>query len=211
MASNKFDSVRVAALLASGALISGFLTSCAGHADDTEPNLGEQSDARLAAALAEASSDDHVSDAQKAILAKSEVTFQDYELALGTYFSCVEKQGLKVHRGTTQKWQGVDIIDYTIESGSSDSELALAEQIQDSCYRSEAELVSQYWGGGTVQALKWQEQFRIDMVPFLRDCLTEQGIDIPNEASFDELAQIDLSRELDDGSYCYAQGQEKFE
>lgn len=188
------------------------LTACADkESEDIPSHIADQSASELKAARAEADSNPNVSDAQKAILAKDSIVYEDYEKAIDAYLSCVESKGLKANRGNVSDRAGKTEINYTIESGSSEEELSAAEQIQGTCYAAEASYVDMYWQSASPGALMWAEQFNIDMLPFMRDCLAEQGIDFAEDASLDELTQIDLSREVEDGNYCYAQGQAKFE
>lgn len=181
------------------------IMGCSADSPEVEPpSISEVSQNGLKAALVEAQSADNVSQAQIDLLSQPEITFAAYEQAMNAFFACVESQGLTVQKLGSIRESGVEMINFTVTSKDDQHSPEAAEVIQDDCYDKEAIFVDRFWQGSSPDALAWQEDFKIEMVQVLSDCLKEQGVEVPADASFDELAKIDLERDLVDADYCFA-------
>jgi hypothetical protein len=142
---------------------------------------------------------------QLAVFDDGDVTYDEYETAMGRAFDCMRDGGLKVVVAGTKTQNGVTVLSYTIAGTSRETDLAgpAGRKLQDDCYDRAARYVDSYWQVSSDDAVAYFERRAAALTPPLRTCLTDAGGDFPADASFDELLHVavDLT-EKDPASDC---------
>jgi hypothetical protein len=115
------------------------------------------------------------------VFADGHVTYDEYEQAMTRAFECQRALGATVSVTGTVEKGGVTRIQYTTTTGGADT-AAL-----DDCYTRFAQAVDMYWQVSSPDALAFQEQRAAALMPALRECLTEHGVDWSDDESFHDL------------------------
>jgi hypothetical protein len=181
-----------AALLTAGLL--GAMTACsAGTAAPVETTSGETSALESAAAQARAAG---VDEDQLAILESGAVDLEEYEAAMNRAYDCMREAGATVDARGTKSYHGVTILDATTQA------LDAGDAAVDDCYTRHALYVDSYWQVSSPGAVAYAERRAVALTPALRECLTGQGVDWPQDASFEELSNLAFGPDLDPASNC---------
>lgn len=153
------------------------LAGCSSGEDDSGAT-GPSAAASAAQAAARAAGAD---DEQIAAFDDGEITFEEYEDALGRAFTCMRDAGATVDVSSAAVRQGVTQIGYRV-SGSGDS-TRLAEE----CYEHLARYVDEHWQVSSPDAVEFDRRRAEALLPTLRDCLTSRGVDWSSDETFYDL------------------------
>jgi len=110
------------------------------------------------------------------------ITYADYELAMNHFISCATDSGFQVPVTGTVSRGGVTVLNYTI-TPPRDGDIALA----DACYERYAYYVDSFWQTSSSDAIAFAERRAAALAAPLRQCLAGYGVDVAQDASFDEL------------------------
>ncbi|GIG20910.1 hypothetical protein Cch01nite_16340 [Cellulomonas chitinilytica] len=140
-----------------------------------------------------------VDEAQLAILESGSVGFEDYELAMNRAYECMRAAGVDVDVRGVKPYHGVTILDVTIEGGGH------ADALAEDCYERHARYVDAYWQVSSPDAVAYAERRAVALKPALQQCLTDQDVDWPQDASFEELGNLAFGPGTDPEQSCFEQ------
>ncbi|WP_454293498.1 hypothetical protein [Salana multivorans] len=123
---------------------------------------------------------------QRVLLEDGELTYAEYEQAVISARDCVIEAGYEP--GPIELTQG--LLGYEIEvdyTGESDPEAADQRflEITDSCWNDNTGLVSMFWAQTLVLDRDEKEAMRPEVIA----CLNDAGLDLPDNASDDQIAE----------------------
>jgi hypothetical protein len=132
---------------------------------------------------------------QIALFDDGAISYSDYETAINRYASCARDAGYPVTIGGTSIRQGVTVLDYTVTVPT-----GMTSALSDACYDKYAKFVDAYWQASSPDARAFSGRREKALGPQLRDCLNRYKVDVPADASFDELVKASVEHVQKDGS-----------
>ncbi len=192
-------SLRAASLVLLTAGLVGAVAGCSAGSTATPPAETSPSEASPLEASAAQARDAGVDADQLDVLESGAVEFEDYELAMNRAYECMRDAGATVDVRGVKRYHGVTVVD------ASTQEPAGSAGVVDDCYRRHAQYVDAYWQASSPDAVAYAERRAVALRPALRDCLTEQGVDWPEDASFGDLTNLAFGPGLDPESNCLEQ------
>lgn len=134
----------------------------------------------VAQALAAVEADGGDAD-QLAAFADGVITYDEYEAAMTRAFDCQRALGATVTVTGTVQAKGVTRIEATTTAGTAD------QKALDDCYVQHAQAVDRFWQVSSPDAVAFAERRAKALLPALRSCLTEHGVDWADDESFSDL------------------------
>jgi hypothetical protein len=143
-----------------------------------------------------------VDESQIEVLQADEVTFAQYQGAIGRSLDCMQDAGMQVVTNDVIRQNGKDLVSYAVAAGTlADSE---AVDVQDECYARYARYVDEFWQMSTPEALAYEERRADALRDPLAECLTGYGVDVPADASFRDLLVLDAQHaQVQQDQSCY--------
>ncbi len=120
---------------------------------------------------------------QIAVLADGVVTYDEYEQSLTRAFACMREAGATVSVQQPKQQNGATVIAYQVGANGN-----AVERAADACYRLHAEFVEGYWQIGSPDVIAFEERRTAALLPALRDCLDQHGVDWVEDEAFVELS-----------------------
>jgi hypothetical protein len=132
---------------------------------------------------------------QIALFEDGAISYADYETAINRYASCARDAGYTVTIDGTRSSQGVTVLNYTLTVPTGKT-----SALSDACYDKFAKFVDMYWQASSPDAIAFSDRREKALKPQLRDCLSKYKVDVPADASFDELIKAAVDHLQKDGS-----------
>lgn len=121
---------------------------------------------------------------QVELFADGAISYADYETAINRYASCARDAGYTVTIAGTRASQGVTVLNYTLAVPTGKT-----PDLADACYDKYAKFVDTYWQASSPDAIAFSDRREKALKLQLRDCLARYKVDVPDDASFDELVK----------------------
>jgi hypothetical protein len=177
---------RAVALLAVASGAVAAVSGCAGPGADLSP----LEEAAIKAQDAGVDAD------QLEVLQSGEIGFEEYEAAMNRAYDCMREAGITVDLRGTKQYHGVTILDATT------STKAVGSGREADCYERHARYVDAYWQVESPDAVAYAARREVALRPALQQCLTDRGIDWPQDASFTELSDLAFGPGTDPAANC---------
>lgn len=129
---------------------------------------------------------------QIAVLADGVVTYDEYEQSLERAFACMRDAGSTVNVSAPKQLNGVTVLPFTF-SAADDAQRDAA----DACFLRHAEFVDTYWQVGSPDAVAFEERRSAALLPALRECLDEHGVDWAEDETFEDLVSKSVTKPSD--------------
>ncbi len=166
---------RVATILAISAALAGCsLSTPSAPSTSLEAVAGGMAEAKAAGA----------DPSQIALFEDGAISYADYETAINRYASCARDAGYTVTIAGTRASQGVTVLNYTLAVPTGKT-----SDLADACYDKYAKFVDTYWQASSPDAIAFSDRREKVLKPQLHDCLVRYKVDVPDDASFDELVK----------------------
>lgn len=157
-------------------------TACSGRGDGSSNE--EKSAQALSGALAEARTAG-VDQTQIDALSGKSVTFEQYKGSVDRALDCMRTAGLQIVSNEIARYNGQDVVSYTVASGSVADDQA--QTVNGDCYKKFAQYVDQFWQTSTVQELDYDARRTTALREPLAACLDKYGVDVVDHPSFHDL------------------------
>lgn len=151
------------------------------------PTETEAIKAKFAQATQEGIANQH----QLAVLQQDSISYQDYELVVNAAVKCLTADGLDVSPLRSVTEEGTDRLTFTFTRGTSTQSDEAIDQHFEKCWDMHAGYVATYWEVLSPAAWEFRERRAAALWEPFASCLREQGTDVPEDASFDDLMNMD--------------------
>jgi len=168
--------------LARAATILGIAAALAGCSSST-PSAPATSVDVVAGGMAEAKAAG-ADPSQIELFADGAISYSDYETAINRYAACARDAGYTVTITGTRASQGVTVLNYAVAVPTGKT-----IDLADACYDKYAKFVDKYWQASSPDAIAFSDRRENALRPQLHDCLVRYKVDVPDDASFDELVK----------------------
>lgn len=156
------------------------------------PSVTPRSSAELLTTMLErAKSEGEASAEQLAILESGQVTWEDYEAATNAAVDCLEANGFTISARSVVHQGGVDQITYQVSYGNTSEVDPALMELDRKCVRAHSHYVSVFWMFETSDALAYRQRKEQALYPLFAQCLRERDVDVPADASFSDLHDLD--------------------
>ena len=162
------------------ATILGIATALTGCSSST-PSAPPASADAVAGGMAEAKAAG-ADPSQIELFADGAISYADYETAMNRYVGCVRDVGYPATVNGTRVSQGVTVLNYDVPVPAGKS-----SDLADACYDKYAKFVDVYWQASSSDAIAFGDRREQALKLQLHDCLVRYKVDVPADASFDEL------------------------
>lgn len=144
------------------------------------------------------------SEQQLAILASGEITWEDYENSMNATMQCLTEADIQVTSPYTEESGGTTRIAFTFMRGTTTLTDAEIDRHYEACEEKHSQFVSTHWEIYSADAWEYRDRRAQALWEPFAECLTDSGVDVPKDASFDELTDLNTFAFAEGVEDCYS-------